>query len=75
MQNSTRKLMTSIFLSIQLSRCNSTGTESGDGGQFKREILVKKSDLFLKLSRNNWDGEFLPNVKSDSRENENIFSS
>ena len=34
--------MTSLSLSIQLSRCNSTGTESGNGGQFKREIVVKK---------------------------------
>ena len=55
--------MTSLSLSIQLSQCNSTGTESGNGGQFKREIVVKKSDLFLKLSRNNWHGEFLPSVK------------
>ena len=29
----------------------------------KREIVVKKSDLFLKLSRNNWHGEFLLSVK------------
>ena len=34
--------MTSLSLSIQLSQCNSTGTESGNGGQFKREIAVKK---------------------------------
>ena len=34
--------MTSFSLSIQLSECNSTGTESGNGGQFKREIVVKK---------------------------------
>ena len=68
--------MTSLSLSIQLSQCNSTGTESGNGGHFKREIVVKKIVLFLKLSRNNWYGEFLPNVKSESRENENnIFSS
>ena len=68
--------MTSLSLSIQLSQCNSTGTESGNGGQFKREIVVKKSDLFLKLSLNNWHGAFLPNIKSESRQNENnIFSS
>ena len=37
---------------------------------------VKISDLFLKLSRNNWHGAFLPNIKLESRENENnIFSS
>ena len=64
--------MTSLSLSIQLSQCNSTGKESGNGGQFKQEIVVKKkSDLFLKLSRNNWHGAFLPNIKSESRENEN----
>ena len=34
--------MASLSLSIQLSQCNSTGTESGNGGQFKREIVVKK---------------------------------
>ena len=63
--------MTSLSLSIQLSRCNSTGTtESGNGGQFKREIVDKKSDLFLKLRRNNWHGAFLQNIKSESRENE-----
>ena len=74
--NKTHKLMTSLSLSIQLSQCNSTATVSGNGGQFKREIVVKKSDPFLKLSRNNWHGEFSPNVKSESRENENnIFSS
>ena len=69
--------MTSLSLSIQLSECNSIGTESDNGGQFKREIVVEnKSDLFLKLSRNNWHGAFLPNIKSDSTENDkNIFSS
>ena len=61
--------MTSFSLSIQLSECNTTGTESGNGGQFKREIVVKKkSDLFLKLSHNNWHGAFLPNIKSESTE-------
>ena len=53
--------MASLSLSIQLSQCKLTGTESGNGGQVKREIVVKKSDLFLKLSRNNWHGAFLPN--------------
>ena len=68
--------MTSFSFSIQLSRCNSTGTESGNGGQFKLEIIVKKSDLFLKLRLNNWHGAILPNIESESRENENnIFSS
>ena len=62
--------MTSLSLSIQLSQCNSTGTESGNGGQFKREIVAKKSDLFLKLRRNNWHGAFLHNFKSELRENE-----
>ena len=63
--------MTSLSLSIQLSQCNSTGTESGNGGQFKREFVVKKQlDLFLKLNRNNWHGAFLPNIKSESRKNE-----
>ena len=67
--------MTSLSLSIQLSECNSTGTESGNGRQFKREIVVKKSVLFLKLSRDNWHGAFLPNIKSESTENENnMFS-
>ena len=37
---------------------------------------LKKSDLFLKLSRNNWHDEILPNIESESRENKNnIFSS
>ena len=68
--------MTSLALSIQLSQCNSTRTVSGNGGQFKREIVVKKSDLFLKLDRKNWHGAFLPNIKSESRENkEKQFSS
>ena len=68
--------MTSLSLSIQLSQCHPTGTESGNGGQFKREIVVKKSDLFMKLSRNNWHGAFLRNIKSESAENKNnILSS
>ena len=63
--------MTSLSLLIQLSQCNSTGTESGNGGQFKREIIVKKkSDLFLKIRRNNWHGAFLQNITSESIENE-----
>ena len=62
--------MMSLSLSIQLSQCNSTGTEAGNGGQFKRESVAKKSDLFLKLRRNNWHGAILPNIKSESRENE-----
>ena len=45
--------MTSLSLSIQLSQCNSTATESVNGGHFKREM---ESDLFFKLSRNNWHG-------------------
>ena len=60
--------MASLSFSIQLSQCNSTGTESGNGGQFKREIVVKKNQ---KLSPNFWHGAFLPNIKSESRENEN----
>ena len=69
--------MTSLSLSIQLSQCNLTITESGNGEQFKREIVVKiKTDLFMKLSRKNCHGAFLPNIKSESTENENnIFSS
>ena len=68
--------MTSPSLSIQLSQCNPTGTEPGNGVQFKREIVVKKSDLFLKFSRNNWHGAFLSNIKSESGENKNnSFSS
>ena len=69
--------MTSLSLLIQLSQCNlrMTGTESGNGGQFKREIVAKKSDLFLKLRRNNWHGAILPNIESESRENKNLFSS
>ena len=63
--------MTSLSLSIQLSQCNPTGTEPGNGGQFKREIVVEKVRLFLKLSRNNWHGAFLPNIKSESAENKN----
>ena len=69
--------MASPSLSNQLSRCNPTGTEPGNGVQFKREIVVKKkSDLLLKFSRNNWHGAFLPNIKSESGENKNnSFSS
>ena len=49
---------------------------NGNGGQFKREIVAKKSDLFLKLRRNNWYGAILLNIESESRENENnIFTS
>ena len=33
------------------------------------DSLNEKSQL--KLSRNNWHGAFLPNIKSESRENEN----
>ena len=62
--------MTSPSLSVQLSQCNPTGTEPGNGGQFIREFVVKKSDLFLKLRRNNWHGAFLQNINSESRENE-----
>ena len=36
--------------------------------------MVKKFDLFLKLRRNNWHGAFFPNIKSESRENENNIS-
>ena len=32
---------------------------------------VKKKDLFLKLRRNNWHSAILPNIESESRENEN----
>ena len=66
--------MTSLSLSIQLSQCNLTVTESGNGGRENAD--KKKSELFLKLSRNNWHGGLLPNIKSESRENKNnIFSS
>ena len=43
--------MTSFSLSIQLSQCNSTGheTESGNGGQFKREIVAKKIRLIFEI--------------------------
>ena len=50
--------MTSLSLSIQLSQYNSTGTESGNGGQLNEKSQLKKSDLFLKVSRNNWHGVF-----------------
>ena len=40
------------------------------------EKLYVKKDLFLKLRRNNWHSAILPNIESESRENENnIFSS
>ena len=66
--------MTSLSLSIQLSECNSTGTESGNGGQFKREIVVKKIRLVYEIEPHNWHGEFLPNIKSEPTENDkNIF--
>ena len=39
--------MTSFPLSIQLSQCNLTGTESGNGGQFKREIVAKKNQTYF----------------------------
>ena len=41
--------MTSFSLSIQLSQCNSTGTESGNGGQFKRVIVAKKIRLIFEI--------------------------
>ena len=41
--------MTSFSLSIQLFQCKSTGTESGNGGQFKREIVVKKITLVFEI--------------------------
>ena len=41
--------MTSLSLSIQLSQCNSTGTESDNGGQFKREIVAKKIRLIFEI--------------------------
>ena len=37
---------------------------------------LKKSDLFLKFRRNDWHGEFLPNIKLEFAGNEeNIFLS
>ena len=41
--------MTSLCLSIQFSQHNSTGTESGNGGQFKRKIVVKKIRLVFQF--------------------------
>ena len=41
--------MTSLSLSIQPSKCNSTETESGNGGQFKREIVVNKIRLVFEI--------------------------
>ena len=41
--------MTSPSLSVQLSQCNPTGTEPGNGGQFKREIVVKKIRLIFEI--------------------------
>ena len=69
--------MMSFSLLIQLSQCNSTGRESGNGRQFKREIVVKKIRLVFEImSHNNWHGAFLPNIKSELTENENnILSS
>ena len=58
---------------MQLSQCNRTGTEPGNGGQFKREFVVKKIRLSLKLRRNNWHGAFMQDSKSESRENEKNF--
>ena len=73
---STRFSSSRVSLLIQLSQCNSTGREPGNGGQFKREIhSKKKKDLFLKLSCHNWHGAFLANIKSESRENEKKFFS
>ena len=39
----------SLSLSIQLSQCNSTRTESGNGGQFKQEIVGKKIRLVFEI--------------------------
>ena len=63
--------MTSLSLSIQLSQCGSTGTESRNGGQFKREIVVK--EVTLAFDRNNWHAAFLSKIKSESGENENYI--
>ena len=41
--------MTSFSLSIQLSQYNSTGTESGNGEQFKQEIVGKKIRLIFEI--------------------------
>ena len=45
------KLVTSLSLSIELSQCNSTGRESGikNGGQYKREIVVKNIRLISEI--------------------------
>ena len=56
------------------SKNSKSTTEMADSLNEKSQL--KKSDLFLKLSHNNWRGAFLPNIKLESRENENnIFSS
>ena len=41
--------MTSPSLLIQLSQCNRTGTEPGNGGQFKREFVVKKIRIIFEI--------------------------
>ena len=41
--------MMSFSLSIKLSQCDSTGTESGNGGQFKQEIVAKKIRLIFEI--------------------------
>ena len=41
--------MTSPSLSVQLSQCNLTGTEPGNGGQFIREFVVKKIRLIFEI--------------------------
>ena len=41
--------MTLLSVSIQLSQCSSTGTESSNGGEFKREIVVKKIRLVFEI--------------------------
>ena len=72
--------MTSLFLSSLLSSrsssLNATRLEQNlvMADSLNEKSLLKKSDLFLKLSRNNWHGAFLPNIKSESTENDkNIF--
>ena len=41
--------MTSPSLSVQLSQCNPTGTEPGNGGQFIREFVVEKIRLIFEI--------------------------
>ena len=59
--------MTTLSFLLQLSQCNLTGTKSGNGGQFKREIIVKKIGLDFEIEHD----AFLPNIKSESIEIEN----